>query len=103
MTGVMRDQVNNHNRVDEMKIDKKIETVLDVWPIHMSEVVGDHEQDAKRAAHPNHEAEHQRQSDQQMAPLHQKVGVGQHGRRGKMSKEVVEGHNVMNKMEQPAR
>ena len=48
--GMMRNQVDDHNRVDEVEIDKEVEMVLDKRPLHMGEIVRDHEQNAERAA-----------------------------------------------------
>ena len=48
--GMMRNQVDDHNRVDEVEIDKEVEMVLDKGPLHMGEILRDHEQNAERAA-----------------------------------------------------
>lgn len=48
--GMMRNEVNDHNRVDDVEICKEVEMVLYKRPIHMGEIVRDHEQNAERAA-----------------------------------------------------
>src|SRR6185437_776549 len=78
-------------------IHEEAEVILNERPLHMREVVGDHKQDAERPANPDHEPENQRQSDQQMTPLHQEIGQGQHRWRRKEGEEAVEGHDVVEK------
>ena len=97
MAGVMGDQVDNHNRVDEVVIDEETKVILDERPFHVREVVGDHKQDAERPANPDHKSEDQRQSDQQVAPLHQEIGYGQHCRCRKRGEETMEGHDMIGK------
>ena len=54
VAGVMSHQVDNHSRVDEVEVDEEIEMISDERPVHVREVVGDHEQNAKRTADPDY-------------------------------------------------
>src|SRR5580704_1928565 len=42
MARVMRHQVDDHDRVDEVVVDEETEVILNKWPFHMREVVGHH-------------------------------------------------------------
>jgi len=66
MAGVMSHQVDNHGRIDEVEVDEETEMISDERPVHVREVVSDHEQNAKWTADPDHKSGDQRQSDQQM-------------------------------------
>ena len=95
VAGVMSHQVDNHGRVDEVEVDEEIEMISDERPVHVREVVSDHEQDAKWTADPDHKSGDQRQYDQQMTPLHQEVGQGKHRRCRKGCEEIMEGYNMV--------
>jgi hypothetical protein len=65
------DEVAQHARVHDVKIDDEIVPVLDEREVHVRHPVDEHEHDAEACAHTHHEADEERQSDQQVPPGHQ--------------------------------
>jgi hypothetical protein len=43
MAGAMRDEVDDHSGVDEMIVDEEIDVFLDLWKLHVREIVRDHQ------------------------------------------------------------
>jgi hypothetical protein len=56
VTGAVRDQVDEHDRINEVIVDDIVERTFDVGKFHMREVIRDHQEDGERPADPHQKA-----------------------------------------------
>src|SRR5713226_527161 len=90
VSGAIRDQIDDHAYVDEVIVDDEVDVTLDVWEIHMREIIGAQQEDGEDSADSHQEAGDKRKPDQEVAPLHEEIRVRNHARGGEHGEEVME-------------